>query len=66
MYFPPKRFLTRMLEIIVGVVVAIWLIKIGLCMLEDIWGWIILIGVIVGGIVIGWKIHKHHKDTRGF
>ena len=66
MYFPPKSFITKVLEAVIAFVVAVWLIKLGICMLQEIWGWVILIGVVIAGVIIGWRIHKHHKDTRGF
>ena len=66
MYFPPKSFFSRIIEAVVTFVVCVWLVKWGIFMLEEIWGWILLIAALVLAAVVGWRIYRHYKDTHGF
>ena len=66
MYFQPKGFFTRAIEAVITFVVCVWLIKFGIGMLEEIWGWILLIAALVIAAVVGWKLYRHYKNTRGF
>ena len=66
MYIPPKGFFTRVFEAAVLFALAAWLVRTGICMLQDVWVWIIVIAALVLLGRAGWKLYKHYKETHGF
>ncbi len=64
MMYPPKEVFERILEGAALFALACWLVRTGVCLIQNVWGWIILL-VTVGGIVIlGYRLYKHHRDSQ--
>lgn len=64
MLYPDKSFFRKLLEATAMFALAAWLVKTGICMIESVWGWIILLCVIAGIAVVGIRLYKHYKDQQ--
>ena len=62
--YPPKSFLQKVLESAALFALACWLARTGVCLIQSVWGWLILLAVIAGVAVISMRLYKHHKDTK--
>ena len=62
--YPPKSFLQKVLESAALFALACWLVRTGVCLIQSVWGWIILLAVAVSVVVLGARLYKHYKDTK--
>ena len=62
--YPPKSFLQKVLESAALFALACWLVRTGVCLIQSVWGWLILLAVAAGVAVFGTRLYKHHKDTK--
>ncbi|MBR0159972.1 MAG: hypothetical protein IJQ02_01560 [Oscillospiraceae bacterium] len=62
MYVPKGPF-QSILEAAALFALAAWLVRAGVCWLKDVWGWIILIAVLIGISMVAYRLWKHYKDT---
>ena len=62
--YPPKSFFQKVLESAALFALACWLVRTGVCLIQSVWGWIILLAVAVGVMVLGARLYKHYKDTK--
>ena len=66
MYFTPKRFFSKITEAVITFVACAWLVKQGIKMLQGVWGWLILVAVLIIIIRAVWKFYKYYKETHFF
>ena len=61
---PPKRLITRILEVAFMLALAAYLIRSAAYWLLEVWPILLTIAIIVAAAVIGFRIwrHKHDKD----
>ena len=64
MLIPTKSLFQRILEGAAIFALACYLIKLGICMLQSIWGWLILLVAITLIVIVGYRFYKHHKDSQ--
>ena len=64
MMYPNKSFFERILEGAALFALACWLVRTGVCMIQSVWGWIILLTVIAGVVVVCVRLYKHHKESK--
>lgn len=62
--YPPKSFFQKMLESAALFALACWLVRTGVCLIQSVWGWIILLAVASGIVVLVARLYKHYKDTK--
>lgn len=63
MYQPPKSFFTSLVEAAFLFALAAWLVRTGICLIQQVWVWIVVLVVIAVALVIAWRLYKHYKDT---
>ncbi len=61
---PQKTFFEKVLESAALFALAAWLVRTGVCMIQSVWGWIILLAVITGVIVVAIRFYKHYKESK--
>jgi hypothetical protein len=61
---PQKSFFQKILESAALFALAAWLVRTGVCMIQSVWGWLILLSVITGVIVVVIRIHKFYKGSK--
>ena len=62
--YPPKSFFQRLVESAFLFALAAWLVRTGVCFLQDVWGIIILLlGLAAAGVAL-YRLWKHKKDTK--
>ena len=64
MFYPQKGLLEKVLEGAALFALACWLVRTGVCMIQSVWGWIILLSVIAGIVVVAIRLYKHHRDSQ--
>ncbi len=64
MMYPNKSFFEKVLESAALFALAAWLVRTGVCMIQSVWGWIILLAVVAGLIVVGIRFYKHYKESK--
>lgn len=42
---------------------AAWLVRTGICFLQSVWGWILLLGGVTVACTIGYRFYKRYKET---
>ncbi len=42
---------------------AAWLVRTGVCLIQSVWGWLLLLAAVATVIVIGYRLRKHYRDT---
>ena len=62
--YPPKSFFQKVLESAALFALACWLVRTGVCLIQSVWGWIILLAVAAVVAVFGTRLYKHYKDTK--
>ena len=60
---PEKSFFTRVAEAAGLFWLAAWLVRTGICMLQDVWPWIVGLAILGAVVVVGLRFRKHYKDT---
>ena len=60
---PEKSFFTKLAEAAGLFCLAAWLVRAGICLLQDVWPWIIGLLILGAVIVIGLRFRRHYKDT---
>lgn len=63
MYYPPKGFFTRLVEAAFLFALAAWLVRVGICLIQQVWVWIVVLVVIAAVLMVAWRLYKHYKDT---
>ena len=61
---PQKSFFQKILESAALFALAAWLVRTGVCMIQSVWGWLILLSVIAGVIVVIVRVHKYYKGSK--
>ena len=61
---PQKTFFQKILESAALFALAAWLVRTGVCMIQSVWGWLILLSVITGVIVVVVRIRKYYKGSK--
>ncbi len=61
--YPPKSFFQRLVESAVLFALAAWLVRTGVCLIQSVWGWLLLLAAVATVIVIGYRLRKHYRDT---
>ena len=61
---PQKSFFEKVLESAALFALAAWLVRMGVCMIQSVWGWLILFAVIAGVTVICIRFYKHYRDNK--
>ncbi len=61
--YPNKSFIEKVLEGAALFALACWLVKTGVCMIQSVWGWIMLLLAITGVAIVGFRFYKHYKDN---
>ena len=61
--YPPKTFFQRILESAAMFALAAWLVRTGICLLQSVWGWILLLGGVTVACTIGYRFYKRYKET---
>ena len=64
MYPIPKGFFERLVESAFLFALAAWLVRTGICFLQDVWGIIVLLLGLAAGAVALYRLWKHKKDTK--
>jgi uncharacterized membrane protein YqgA involved in biofilm formation len=57
----PKRFIVRIVECAVLLTLSVFLIKLAVCWLMEIWWVLLIIAALAIGGVIGWRIWKNKR-----
>ena len=63
MYQPPKSFFTSLVEAAFLFALAAWLVRTGICLIQQVWVWIVVLVAIGVALVIAWRLYKHYRDT---
>ena len=42
---------------------AAWLVRTGICLIQQVWVWIVVLVAIGVALVIAWRLYKHYRDT---
>lgn len=66
MYLPPRGFFSNITEGTLLIVITIFLLRLGVLMLKDIWVWLLVIAAIILFARAGWRFYKYYKDTHGY
>lgn len=61
--YVPESFFQKLLKAASAFAISCFLVRLGVCYLQSVWGWIVLITVIASAVTVIWKIRKHYKDT---
>ena len=61
---PQKTFFQKILESAALFALAAWLVRTGVCMIQSVWGWLILLSVITGVIVVVVRFRKYYKGSK--
>ena len=61
---PQKTFFQKILESAALFALAAWLVRTGVCMIQSVWGWLILLSVITGVIVVVVRFRKYYKGGK--
>ena len=61
--YPSKGFFQQIAESAALFALAAWLVRTGVCLLESVKGWLILLAAVGLVIVIGSRCYRHYKDT---
>ena len=61
--YPPKSFFQRLVESAALCALAAWLVRTGVCLIQSVWGWLLLLAAVATVIVIGYRLRKHYRDT---
>ena len=64
MLYPQKGPFERVLECAALFALACWLVRAGVCMIKSVWGWIILLAVVAGIVVVCVRLYRHHKESK--
>lgn len=64
MLYPNKSFFEKVLEGAALFALAAWLVRTGVCMIQSVWGWIILLVVIAGVVIVCARLYKHYKENK--
>ena len=64
MMYPNKSFFERVLESAALFALACFLTRTGICMIQSVWGWIILLTVIAGVIIVAIRFYKYYKGNK--
>lgn len=64
MYQLPKTFFQRLVESAFLFALAAWLVRTGICLLQEVWGIIILLLGLAAAGIAGYRLWKHRKDTK--
>ena len=64
MYQLPKTFFQRLVESAFMFALAAWLVRTGICLLQEVWGIIILLLGLAAAGIAGYRLWKHKKDTK--
>ena len=64
MYQLPKTFFQRLVESAFMFALAAWLVRTGICLLQEVWGIIILLLGLAAAGIAGYRLWKHRKDTK--
>ncbi len=64
MFYPQKGFFEKILEGAALFALACWLVRTGICLIQSVWGWIILLITLSGIVVFTAHLYKHYKDSR--
>lgn len=59
-----KSFFEKVLESAALFALAAWLVRAGVCMIQSVWGWIILFSVVAGVIVVAIRFYKYYKQSK--
>jgi len=62
--YPPKSFFHRLVESAFLFALAAWLVRTGICFLQDVWGIIVLLLGLAAATVAAYRLWKHKKDTK--
>lgn len=62
--YPPKSFFQRLLETAALFALACWLVRTGVCLIQSVWGWIILLTIAGGVVVAGVRLYKHYRNEK--
>ena len=65
MEIQPKKLLTRLLEAAAVFALAMFLIRLGVCYLSQVWWILLILAGITIAVVIGWRFWKHQQDSDG-
>ncbi len=61
---PQKTFFEKVLESAALFALAAWLVRTGVCMIKSVWGWLILLSVVAGVIIVIVRIYKYYKGSK--
>lgn len=61
--YPPKSFFQRLVESAALFALAAWLVRTGVCLIQSVWGWLLLLAAVATVIVIGYRLRKHYRDA---
>ena len=64
MMYPNKSFFEKVLESAALFALAAWLVRAGVCMIQNVWGWLILFAVLAGAGVVCIRLYRHHKENK--
>ena len=64
MYQRPKTLFQRLLEAAFMFALAAWLVRTGICLLQDVWGIIVLLLGLGAAGIAAYRLWKHKKDTK--
>ena len=63
MYIPPRGIFSRLVESAFLFALAAWLVRTGICLLRDVWVWIVILAALAILVSAGIRVYKHYKDT---
>jgi fatty acid desaturase len=58
----PKKFIVRLLESAAMFALAMFLIRLGICYLYEIWWVLVIIAVLTVGSIVGYRVWKRRAD----
>jgi len=61
--YVPESFFQKLARGAFLFALACWLVRTGVCYLQSVWGWLVLLAVVGSVVWVFWKIRKHYRDT---
>ena len=61
--YPPKSLFTRLVEAAALFLLATWLVRTGICLLQSVWPWLVGLAVLTGIITVVVRLRRHYRDT---
>ena len=65
MEIQPKKLLARLLEAAAVFALAMFLIRLGVCYLSQVWWVLLILAGITIAVVVGWRLLKHQQNGDG-